>query len=317
MAEIWGAALVAGATVVSAGAGYASARSASRAAQSGADAATAEQARQYDQTRADYAPYRVTGTAALNQLGRLYGLPTTSAEQFTAQQDRLIGDRMLPADARLVSTDGGRDRYYDVYLGDQLIGSVRPGGSNGRFTPAAGVDTHQLMRERQLSQQQQQTSAAGSPDMSVFFESPDYQFNLAEGQKAIDRSLAARGRTLSGAGVKEGIRYASGMASNEFGNFYNRLANLAGIGQAATGSTAAAGMNAANNISNNHLFAANARANGYMQTGQAVNNAVQGGISNYLLGRYLGGPGGGSPTPYGGTPPYAPPTYNNWNGPRQ
>jgi hypothetical protein len=286
----WVATAIIGGSVITAGAGYASSRSATRAAQDGADAATSEQARQYDQTRADFAPYRVTGTGALNQLGRLYGLPTTTSEQFTAQQDRLIGDRMLPADARLVSTDGGQDRYYDVYLGDQLIGSVRPGGSNGRFTPAAGVDTYQLSRERQLSQQEQQASAAGAPDLSVFFESPDYQFNLAEGQKAIDRSLAARGRTLSGAGVKEGIRYASGMASNEFGNFYNRLANLAGIGQTATNSTAAAGANAANNISQNHLYAGNARANGYMQTGQAVNNAVQGGIQNYMLYQYLNKP---------------------------
>jgi hypothetical protein len=286
----WVATAIIGGSVITAGAGYASSRSATRAAQDGADAATSEQARQYDQTRADFAPYRVTGTGALNQLGRLYGLPTTTSEQFTAQQDRLIGDRMLPADARLVSTDGGQDRYYDVYLGDQLIGSVRPGGSNGRFTPAAGVDTYQLSRERQLSQQEQQASAAGAPDLSVFFESPDYQFNLAEGQKAIDRSLAARGRTLSGAGVKEGIRYASGMASNEFGNFYNRLANLAGIGQTATRSTATAGMNAANNIAQNHLYAGNARANGYMQTGQAVNNAVQGGIQNYMLYQYLNKP---------------------------
>jgi hypothetical protein len=286
----WVATAIIGGSVITAGAGYASSRSATRAAQGGADAATDEQARQYDQTRADLAPYRVTGTAALNQLGRLYGLPTTTSEEFTSQQERLIGDRMLPADARLVSTDGGRDRYYDVYLGDQLIGSVRPGGKNGRFTPAAGVDTYQLSRQRQLSQQQQQQSTPGTPDMSVFFESPDYQFNLAEGQKAIDRSLAARGRSLSGAGVREGIRYASGMASNEFGNFYNRLANLAGIGQTATNSTATAGMNAANNIAQNHLYAGNARANGYMQTGQAVNNAVQGGIQNYMLYQYLNKP---------------------------
>jgi hypothetical protein len=272
----WVATAIIGGSVITAGAGYASSRSATRAAQGGADAATDEQARQYDQT--------------LNQLGRLYGLPTTTSEEFTSQQERLIGDRMLPADARLVSTDGGRDRYYDVYLGDQLIGSVRPGGKNGRFTPAAGVDTYQLSRQRQLSQQQQQQSTPGTPDMSVFFESPDYQFNLAEGQKAIDRSLAARGRSLSGAGVREGIRYASGMASNEFGNFYNRLANLAGIGQTATNSTATAGMNAANNIAQNHLYAGNARANGYMQTGQAVNNAVQGGIQNYMLYQYLNKP---------------------------
>jgi hypothetical protein len=88
------------------------------------------------------------------------------------------------------------------------------------------------------------------------------------------------------------VRFASGMASQEFGNYYNRLANLAGIGQSATQSTGAAGMNAANQIGQNHMFAGQARANGYMQTGQAVNNAVQGGISTYMMSQYLKPTGG-------------------------
>ena len=124
----------------------------------------------------------------------------------------------------------------------------------------------------------------GPPDMSVFFQSPDYQFNLAEGQKAIDRSLAARGKALSGQGVKEGIRYASGMASNEFGNFYNRLANLAGLGQAATGQSAAAGAASAGQMGQAAIAAGNARASAY----GGMNQAVQGGIGNILTMKYLG-----------------------------
>lgn len=138
--------------------------------------------------------------------------------------------------------------------------------------------------------------ATGRPDLSVFFESPDYQFNLAEGQKAIDRSLAARGRALSGAGVREGIRYASGLASQEFGNFYNRLASQAGLGQTAVGTSASAGMQTAANIGNAAMNAGNVRASAYMAGAQGVNSAIQGGIGNLLLMRYLGGgmtPGGG------------------------
>jgi len=278
----WVAVAIVGGSVISAGAGYASSRQAGRAAQSGADAATAEQARQYDITRADYAPYRVAGQGALGQLARLYGLPFATSEQWQAQQPQLVGDTELPAGT---TTRHVGDGWYEVHYNGQRIGTLRPGGRNGQFINDTGADIPALMRQSQ--QQTQASTTPAGPDMSVFFESPDYQFNLAEGQKAIDRSLAARGRTLSGAGVREGVRYASGMASNEFGNFYNRLANIAGLGQSATGSTAAAGANAANNISQNHMFAGQARANGYMQTGQAVNNAVQGGIQNYMLYRYL------------------------------
>lgn len=279
MAEVWGIAL---ASVASAGIGYASSRQAARAGQRGADAATGEQARQYDQTRADFAPYRVTGEGALGQLAKLYGLPFATSDQWKSQQPQLVGDTELPAGTTTKSVGKG---WYEVWYGGQRIGTLKPGGGNGQFVNDTGADIPALMRQSQ--QQAQAANASTGPDMSVFTESPDYQFNLAEGQKAIDRSLAARGRSLSGAGVREGVRYASGMASNEFGNFYNRLANIAGLGQSATGSTAAAGANAANNISQNQLFAGQSRANGYLQTGQAINNSVQGGIQNYMLAQYL------------------------------
>ncbi len=283
MAEVWG---IAAATVVSAGVGAASARSAARAGQRGANAANAEQARQYDTTRADFRPQRELGQGATSMLGRLYGIPIQNDAQARASEPMLVGDTELPAGTTTRSVGNG---YYEVLYGGNRIGTLEPGGPNGRFVNDTGVDIGALFKQQGDAQAATTGSGAG-PDMSVFFESPDYRFNLAEGESALNRSLAARGRTLSGAGVKEGVRYASGMASQQFGDFYNRLTNLAGLGQAATQSTAAAGMNAANNISQNHMYAGQARANGYMQAGQAVNNGVQGGISNYMLMQYLNKP---------------------------
>jgi hypothetical protein len=254
----WVAVAVVGGSVVSAGAGMYSARQGSKAAVKGADRATEEQARQYDQTRNDFAPYREVGTGALSQLARMYGIASPGSGGYFNQQQYLSANPDIAADPW---ASQNAQEHYDKF-----------GRFEGRASPMVGGTPG---------------NPGGAPDMSGFFESPDYQFNLQQGQQAIDRSLAARGKALSGAGVKEGIRYASGMASGEFGNFYNRLSNLAGIGQTATGSTAAAGANAANNIGQNHMFAGQARANGYMQTGQAVNNAVQGGISNYMLSQYL------------------------------
>ena len=303
----WVAVAVVGGSVITAGVGAASSRSASRAAQRGADAATAEQARQYDQTRADFAPYRQVGVGALGQLAQLYGIPSGSGSAGFYDDSNLISDAggVPMVNAERYANDPAYRYAWDKTL--EWEKTNRPGwrGQETYWARATNEDWTRLNESlsRNLADYRAQNpSATGSrggtgADMSVFFESPDYQFNLAEGQKAIDRSLAARGRTLSGAGVREGVRYASGMASNEFGNFYNRLANLAGIGQTATGSTAAAGANAANNIAQNHLYAGNARANGYMQTGQAVNNAVQGGIQNYMLYQYLKKPPATTPAP--------------------
>ena len=128
-----------------------------------------------------------------------------------------------------------------------------------------------------------------------FEESPDYKFRVAEQDKALDRMGSARGELLSGGALKDAARYSGNLASNEYGNWWNRQAGLAGIGQSATGSTAAAGQATAGNISNSLMQAGAARGNAYLQGGQAVNNAVQGGIQNYLLHRYLNpsAPGGG------------------------
>lgn len=208
----WVAAAVVGGAVIGGVASNMAAGKSASASQRATNATIGEQARQYDQTREDFAPARNLGNAAISDINRLYG--------------------------RSTNEDGT-------------------------------------------------VTSGGAPNMGVFFQSPDYQFNLQQGQQAIDRSLASRGRALSGAGVKAGARYASGLASSEYGNFYNRLASQAGLGQAATGSTAAAGANAANNIGAAYMQNGANRASAYTMGAQGVNNAVQGGISNYMLMRYL------------------------------
>lgn len=251
----WVATAIVGSTLISAGASAYAANKSAGAARDAQDTATAESGRQFDLVRGDTAPYRQAGVSALDKLARLYGLGPVVSQPSSSSIAPLM--------------------------------NAPQGGGNGFFSTS--------LRNAMASQSGQQGNAQASltpqssrPDMSVFFQSPDYQFNLAEGQKAIDRSLVARGRGLSGAGVKEGVRYASGMASNEFGNFYNRLANIAGLGQAGVNTSASAGMNTAANIGNAAMNAGNARASAYTMGAQGVNNSAQGGVSNYLLSQYLG-----------------------------
>lgn len=84
--------------------------------------------------------------------------------------------------------------------------------------------------EGQISQSQQSGGEAG-PDYSSFFQSPGYQFRQDEGIRAIDRSASARGQLMSGGTLRELQRYGQGLASSEFGNYANRLASIAGLGQ--------------------------------------------------------------------------------------
>lgn len=52
-----------------------------------------------------------------------------------------------------------------------------------------------------------------------------YQFRQEEGEDALNRSLAARGGLLSGAGAKAAMRYNQDFASNEFDKAYTRFSN--------------------------------------------------------------------------------------------
>lgn len=137
----------------------------------------------------------------------------------------------------------------------------------------------------QVPQPQQQMT----PGFSGFEASPGYKFRLSEGLKATERSAAARGGLRSGATLKALQRYGEGLASSEYENYANRLAAMAGIGQSATSSTAAAGAQAAGGISSAYQQAGNARASAYQNTGNAINQTVGNLAGAYLYNKGYGG----------------------------
>lgn len=128
-------------------------------------------------------------------------------------------------------------------------------------------------------------------DMSGFYKDPGYQFSLDQGAQTAQRAATAQGRSMSGAEDKALVRYGTGVAEQQYGNYVDRLLQSAGLGNTGIGASASAGANAANNIGNAYLSAGNARAGAYLTAGQGINNAVQGGISNILLQKYLTGGG--------------------------
>ena len=73
-------------------------------------------------------------------------------------------------------------------------------------------------------------------------------------------------------------RYGQGLASTEYGNAYNRLAGLAGVGQTATNQLGTAAGTYGSNVGNLMADAAAARASGYAGMG----NAFSTGLGSYL-----------------------------------
>lgn len=112
---------------------------------------------------------------------------------------------------------------------------------------------------------------------------PGYAFRQQQGQQALERSAAARGGLLSGAAMKDAMRFNQGLASDEYTNAFNRfqtnrsnklnpLQSLAGLAQSSTNQIAQAGQNYATNAGNAMMGGANARASGYLSQGNTMAN---------------------------------------------
>lgn len=107
---------------------------------------------------------------------------------------------------------------------------------------------------------------------SLFQSSPGYQFQLSEGQRALQNSQAARGNLLSGGAVKEGLQYSQGLASQDYNNYINQLAGLTNIGQNAATGSANTAIGSGTQIANNMQNAGNIQAQGALNQGNIYGN---------------------------------------------
>jgi hypothetical protein len=129
---------------------------------------------------------------------------------------------------------------------------------------------------------------AGPPgDMSRFFTSPDYEFRRSEGQRDIGNSFAARGGAASGNALRALTGYNSNLAAGEYGNYMNRLFNLAGMGQTATTQAVQTGANTSNALAGLYQNQGDARASGVLSGYNAAANSINQGWNNYLMSKWL------------------------------
>lgn len=127
---------------------------------------------------------------------------------------------------------------------------------------------------------------------SDFHADPGYEFNLSEGQRAIEQGSAGKSGLLSGNEMAAASKYSQGLASTEYQNAYNRYQNqitnsynrLLGIGtlgQAAAGQNAAAAGNFANSASNAMIAGGEAQAAGQVGMANAFTGAIGQGVGAY------------------------------------
>ena len=125
----------------------------------------------------------------------------------------------------------------------------------------------------------QDGKTGGQHDFSGFTNSPDFKFAQDQGQLGLDRYENAKGMALSGGALKDVSQFNQGLATQQFGNYYNRLMSLSSLGQNAANASVGAGNAAANTI----MGQGQAQASGIVGGANAITGGIGSGISNSLL----------------------------------
>ena len=122
-----------------------------------------------------------------------------------------------------------------------------------------------------------------NPDYSQFTNSPDYGFAQQQGNLALDRANNAKGLNLSGGALKDASQFNQGLATQQYGNYYNRLLSLSQLGQSAASGAAGSAANFSGQMSNSIQGQGQAQASGIVGSANALTGGINGGINNSLL----------------------------------
>ena len=263
------------------------ARRAGRAQENAANQQLALEREVYEDTSANFAPFREGGglgfQAYLAEMG-LADMPTiggTAPQIETFTSGGTPGTMPVQTGAAF-NTSGGMDQSPQAT-------AATPGVTQFRV----GTNTFSTMEDAQAFANANRT---GGRQFGGFQATPGFQFQLDRGMDALNTSNAARGNLLSGANIAGAMQFGQGLANQEYGNYMNRLQGIGQQGQAAAGNQAAAGQAFATGAGNALAGIGNAQAAGAIGAG----NAISGGINNvmgtlgYLNTQNRGGTTGGS-----------------------
>lgn len=149
----------------------------------------------------------------------------------------------------------------------------------------------------QIQQNQANGTGFATPfSQQSFMSTPGYNFQLQQGQNAVNSSAAATGGTLNGGTLKALQQYSTGLANQTYGDAYsrylanssqqyNQLFNVAQLGQNATATLGSQGTQSANNQGNYLTQQGNAQATGTIGVGNAINQGLGSGGLLALAGR--------------------------------
>ena len=197
-------------------------------------------------------PYRQAGTTALaNYESFLYGIPveqTSAYRSIESQRARASTKNTEIPEGAVKNKDFHKNQKWELgnyqykKFGDEVLRKPKGGGKFATYT-AEDVDRDIPLPGDYTVDENGDPVDNQQFRMDAMMRTPGYQFRVDEGQKALERSAAARSGVLTGRQLKATERYGQDVATAEFDNILRRIGGLVdtGAGAATTGGNQAIG----------------------------------------------------------------------------
>jgi len=251
----------------------------------------------YNQNAARLSPYDTRGNAAGDAINALLGLGAGAAgvpaRAPGAQGTQQYGRPVLMNEDGIGSGESagrsGAGRLFQRFPGF-VNGTGGQAPMAGGPMAAAGPATGPATPTNSLTPQAAFQNYLGSTG---------YQFQVDQGNQAINQGYAASGTLQSGAALKALQTYGQNTATGFFRDYLGLLGNQQSVGLSGASAIAGVGQGYANSVSQNNNSAGSAAANAYLAQGSANANTygnVAAGIGNVAnaLGSSYGERGGWS-----------------------
>lgn len=161
-----------------------------------------------------------------------------SAARGQAQAGTTLADYAQGEEARANAYPGQQNPFISESYSDQIrklleTGELAAGGSEAAAQRGQGyLDPYMQAGSRSATTL---ADLVNAPEERFNFQfsqdDPSYQFRLGEGQKALERSAAARGTLLGGGTLKAITNYGQQAASQEYQSAYNRAMDAFKVNQ--------------------------------------------------------------------------------------
>lgn len=251
------------------------------------------QMQMYETTRADVAPWKDAGVAALKLYASLLNIPgygpepTVRPGAVPTGQTPIYGPAPAggavnnlwrdPDTGQVFSFAGLPESGIDSLLktitrrGYEQIGGVGGGGQ----PPITGYTP-------QYAPGDYITPDIGAQMSNYLRSTPGYQFRMDEGVNALNRAAAAKGMLYSGAQQKALTGYGQGLADQTYNALLDRISNLSTGGQNAALGLGGIGAQTAAGVAQSQLMSGQAQAQGIYNAYNARQSAYTGGMNNLM-----------------------------------